>query len=352
MSANGPEGAGDIGSEELASPPREAEPSSPQEAKPSSRFARTMHVVRYLLILAVVGFTIWYFSTMWDSVLPALERMNPWWVAASALVLLIGMAMNVLAWTTLLHGLGHEVPFVRSAQIMLVGQLGKYVPGSAWAYLLQMEIGRQYGVARARVLVTSLYAAGIGVVASLILGTIALPQIAQGHPELLWLFLLLPVGLACLHPWVMTALANLMLKIFRRPPLGHRVRLRTTLGALAWSLGSYLTYGVHLWLLTDGTVPLADLLLMAAALSLGFTAGLFAFLLPSGVGVREAVLIGLLGLVMAVGEASAISLVSRAMFTAGDLLTAGLAAGAAYALRRRLHKVDAATTEYADVSDA
>ena len=84
---------------------------------------------------------------------------------------------------------------------------------------------------------------------------------------------------------------------------------------------------------------------------MGFTASLFAFILPSGVGVREAVLIGLLGLVITGGQASAIALVSRGMFTAGDLLIAGLAAVAALAMRRRLRRADAATAEYSDVTD-
>ncbi|MDF2916146.1 MAG: putative integral rane protein [Microbacterium sp.] len=311
--------------------------------------SRILRVARYVLILAVVAFAVWYFATMWDEVGPAIAAMAPWRVAASAVTLLVGLVCNTLAWVTLLRGLGHAVPFVRSAQIMLVGQLGKYVPGSAWAYLLQMEIGRQYGVARARVLVTSLYAAGIGVVASLLLGAVALPQIAAEHPWMLWFFTLLPVGLVCLHPAVMTCLANLVLRVFRRPRLERRVSTSTIAGALGWSLASYVLYGLHLWLLADEHVSFANIFLFSAAIGLAFTASLFAFLVPSGVGVREAVLIGLMALVMSTADASAISLVSRGMFTAGDLLTAGLAAGAAAILRRRLHRSDVSGAEYPDV---
>jgi MFS family permease len=215
---------------------------------------------------------------------------------------------------------------------------------------MQMELGRQYGIARARVLVTSLYAAGIGVVASLLFGALALPSLAQSHPELLWLFVLLPIGLVCLHPRIMTWLADLALKIFRRPPLEHEVRFATILKAVGWALLSYGLYGVHLWLLSTGDLTAWDLVMLSAALSLGFTLGLFAFILPSGVGVREAVMIGMLSLVMPVGEASAISLVSRGMFTAGDLLTAGAAALVAFLMRRSLHRDDVRSAEYVDVA--
>jgi uncharacterized membrane protein YbhN (UPF0104 family) len=319
-------------------------------AKESTPLKRVIAVVRWVLILAVVGFAIWYFVRMWGDVQDALLEMQPWRVVGSFLALLVGLAFNVLSWTTLLRGLGHHVPVIRASQIMLVGQLGKYVPGSVWAYLAQMELGRQYGVARARVLVTSLYAAGIGVVCSLIFGAAALPQISAGHPQLLWLFALLPFGLVCLHPTVMTWLANLALKIFRRPPLEHRVQGKTIALAVLWCLLSYGVYGLHLWLLADARVSILNILLMSAAISLGFTAGLFAFVLPSGVGVREAVLIGLLGTVISAGEASAISLVSRGMFTAGDLLMAGAAALAAGVLHRKLHRADVTESEYPDVA--
>ena len=310
----------------------------------------TLKITRFVLIAAVIVFAVWYFVRMWGPVSVAIGQMNLMWVIGSFLVLLAGLMLTVLSWTTLLNGLGHPVPTLRGSQIMLVGQLGKYVPGSVWAYVLQMELGREHGVARARVLVTSLYAAGIGVVSSLVFGALALPQIAQGHPALLWLFALLPVGLVCLHPRVMTWLANLALRVFRRPPLDDEVRISTILRAVAFSLGSYLLYGLHLWLLTDGSISISQIILMTAALSLGFTAGLFAFVLPSGVGVREAILIGLLGLIMPTAEASAISLVSRGMFTAGDLLMAGIAAIAAAAFRRRLHQSDVRDAEYPDVA--
>jgi uncharacterized membrane protein YbhN (UPF0104 family) len=339
-----------------ADEPRSTDLENPAESTPRPTPRRrglsaVLVAARWLLIAAVVAFAVWYFVRIWGDVQAALFQMQPWRVIASFTVLLVGLALSVLSWTTILRGLGHPVPVIRGAQILLVGQLGKYIPGSVWAYLAQMELGRQYGVARARVLVTSLYAAGIGVVCSLILGALALPQISAQQPELLWLFTLLPVGLTCLHPAVMTWMANLALRVFRRPPLDHRVQLRTIALAVLWCLASYTSYGVHLQLLSGPGVPLTSVLLMAAAIGLGFTAGLLAFILPSGVGVREAVLIGLLGTVMTLGEASAVSLVSRGMFIAGDLLMAGAAAFAAGVMHGRLRAQDIRTTEYSDVAD-
>ncbi|MCD9199585.1 lysylphosphatidylglycerol synthase domain-containing protein [Aeromicrobium wangtongii] len=282
-------------------------------------------LVRYLLVLGVVAFAVLYLASQWDEVSDAISTISWLSVVVSFLALMLGMAAGTMSWISLLNGLGPRVTVPRAAQVMLVGQLGKYVPGSVWSYLLQMELGRQYGISRPRVLISSLYVAGIGVVSSLLLGGLALPTVLRGHRELLWLFPLLPIGLVCLHPRVMTAIADLVLKIFRRPPLDHIVSAGAVVRALSWSIASYIFYGVHLWLLVNSLVDpsIRSLVLLTGAMSLGFSAGLFAFILPSGVGVREAVLIGAMTVLVTVPQATALSVVSRVMFTVADLVAAG-----------------------------
>ncbi len=320
----------------------------------SRRLAHTLTVLRYVLLAVVIGFAVAFFARQWGQITEVIAHIPVGAAVLSFVVMIVGMIANVLSWVTLLNGLGHPVPFPRGAQIMLVGQLGKYVPGSVWAYVMQMELGRQYGIARARVLVTALYAAGIGVVSSLILGASVVPTISADQPALAWLYLLLPVGLVCLHPRVMTWLSNLTLKLFRRPPLEHRVGFGTILAAIGWSLLSYVLYGVHLQLLVGDAAPasLLTVIMLGGALSLGFTASLIAFVLPSGAGVREAVVIAVLAaLAVPLVDASAMALVSRAMFTAGDLLLAGTAVIVVLAMRRNLRARDTATSEYEQLGD-
>ena len=286
----------------------------------------------------VIGFTVYYLVAQWDEVSEAVKVIAPVSLILSTLAVAAGLGFGTLSWIIILNGLGARVPILRGAQILLVGQLGKYVPGSVWSYVMQMELGRQYGVARPRVLITSLYAAGVGVVASLILGAFALPIIVRDQPQLLWLFALLPVGLVCLHPKVMTWLASLVLKVFRRPPLDHQVSVGVVAGALGAALASYVCYGAHLFILVNSLVDpdIGTFVLLTGAMAIGFTAGLVAFLLPSGLGAREAVLIAAMTLMLTVPEAVAMTVVSRMMFTLTDLVAAGAAAIAVLIMRRRL----------------
>ncbi|TFD67297.1 lysylphosphatidylglycerol synthase domain-containing protein [Cryobacterium ruanii] len=299
---------------------------------------RIFLVMRYVLLAAVVGFAVLYLVNQWSAVSAAMAEISWQSFTLSFVVLLFGLAAGTMSWVSVLNGLGPRVPVARAAQVMLVGQLGKYVPGSVWSYVMQMELGRQHGILRPRVLVAGLYAAGIGVVASLILGALALPVVLDGHSELLWLFLLLPIGLVCLHPLVMTWLASLVLKMFRRQPLEHKVTFRVVGQAVGWALVSYALYGVHLWILVNSLVDpdFGTLVLLTGAMALGFTVGLFAFVFPSGVGVREAILVGVMTLLLTIPQGTAMSLVSRMMFTAADLLAAGVAVLFVITLRKKI----------------
>ncbi len=303
------------------------------------RSARASLVVagRWALIALVIGAATWQVVSQWDQVHETLRSINLVSAIVSFVAVLLGLAAGAMSWQALLDGMGDRVGPARGSQVCLVGQLGKYVPGSVWAYLLQMELGRRYGIARARVFAASLFAAGVGVVASLALGTAALPIVVEGHRHLLWLFVLLPIGLVCLHPRVMTALASVVFRLLRKPPLAHKLGMSAVARSFGWALVSYSCFGLHLWLLANSLVDPgpALLLLCIGAIAIGMTAGLFAVFLPSGVGVREAVVVAALATVVTSGQATGLAVASRTIFTVGDLLVAGIAAVVAVVVRRR-----------------
>ncbi|GCE77692.1 lysylphosphatidylglycerol synthase domain-containing protein [Cellulomonas biazotea] len=315
----------------------EADVVVPARTAPTTR-QRALVVLRWGLVVLVVAAASWQVVRQWGDVSEVLAQVNVLSAVLSFLAVVLGLGAGAKSWQTLLDDMGPPVGAARGSQICLVGQLGKYIPGSVWAYLVQMELGRRYGVARARVFAASLFAAGVGVVASLVLGIAAVPVMLQGgHQELLWLFLLLPLGLVCLHPKVMTWLASLVFRVLRRPPLDHTLRVSVVARSFGWALLSYGLFGVHLWLLANSLVDpgLGAILLCAGTMAIGFTAGLFAVFLPSGVGVREAVIVGTLTTTMAAGQATGMALASRMIFTVGDLLVAGLAALVAVVVVRR-----------------
>lgn len=292
------------------------------------RAARLVAVARPFLLLLAIGGIAYMAYSHWGEVSDTLSEM-PWYgVAASGISLLIGMAFGWLTWQTLVDSMGRPTGYAVGARIMLVSQLGKYLPGSVWAYVLQLELGRKAKVSRARLFTATLMHVAVSSIISLVLGLLALPLLLDETPQAAWIFLLVPVGLVWLHPRMLAKSGEFVLKLLRRPPVTLRLTWPLVAKLTGLTVLSYTFLGLHLWLLAR-SVSSADLpmiLLCVGAIAVGLTLGVVAFILPSGAGVRELVIVAALASTMPRGEAVALALVSRLMFTAADLISAGVAA--------------------------
>lgn len=293
---------------------------------------------RRLMVVLVIGFTAYALITKWNDVWHTIQAVAWQSSLLSQLAVMAAIVFNTFAWQTIIDDLGKPIGVFRGGMICLVGGLGKYVPGSVWAYLLQMELGRKAGLPRARIFTGSLIQLGIATVASLLLGILALPVIFKETPQAIWLFALLPVGLIALHPKILTWGTSLVLKTLRRPPLDHQLRWGTIGKVLGFSVLGYAAFGAHMWLLANsvGAPGVSGLVLCIGAMAISMTAGLFAFFLPSGAGVREGVIVAVLA---ASGidtvQALAFAVASRLMFIIADIVTAGAAAGVATYRKRQ-----------------
>lgn len=322
----------------------QAEPAEAPAARPpapTSAKAVAVAWARRLVVVAVVGYAGYQLVKQWNEVSATLLAL-PWGtLVVSFVCVFAGIFLGPLVWQALLSDLGAPVKVRDAARIYLVGQLGKYVPGSVVAFLLQMELARSVGVNRARSFTASLLTAGLAVVASLVVGMCALPAFVRGNHQLLWLFALLPVGVVFLHPRLLTWLVDRVLRLLRRAPLPHPIHGSAIAKATGVSIGMYVIYGVHMYLLAASLHHggFGVLVLCVGAMGLAMTAGLVAFFLPSGIGARELVIVTALTTVMPYGQALALAVVSRLMFTVGELASAGGAALFAHLRNRQVAAV-------------
>ncbi|WP_158888534.1 lysylphosphatidylglycerol synthase transmembrane domain-containing protein [Amycolatopsis anabasis] len=303
---------------------------------PKSTKAKLIDVARWVAIIVVLGLAGWKLASNWDEFWLKVKDI-PWQSSVlSQFALVASIAAGVYAWQVIVDDLGKPIGYARGAQINLVGALAKYLPGSVWQYLLQMELGKKVGLARARIFTSSLIQLGVGIVAALVLSLFAMPAVFANSPNAWWLLVLLPLGFTALHPKILTWGTSLVLRILRRPPLDHPLTYRTIGKVFGGCTAAWALQGLHLWLLANsiGAPGFSGLIMCIGAMAISMTAGNFAFILPGGVGVREAVIVAVL---TASGidtvAALACAVVSRVMFIVADLITAGGAAVAAYIRR-------------------
>jgi glycosyltransferase 2 family protein len=183
--------------------------------------------------------------------------------------------------------------------------------------------------------VLNLVTLGVGILVALL----ALPRLLSGDAPgwLHWSPALVPVGLACLAPPVLTWLCNLLFRVLRRPPLDGRFSWSGVGVAVLALLGTWLAYGLQVTLLgwSLGADPAALLLPATGAFAAAWCAGFLVVVVPTGAGTREVVLTVALAPLLPGGSAAAltIAVVSRLLLTLADVAAALI--GVALGRRRR-----------------
>lgn len=252
--------------------------------------------------------------------------------AGSALLALVAALLGTVCieqvWVSLLGGLGARVPAGEAAQVFLVSQLGKYLPGSVWPVLAQMEFGRRRRIPRSNMLAANILMLTVVTATGLLTAAALLPwSSAAGLHRYWWTLLLIPPLLALLHPRAIPALLDRLLRLARRAPLGASVAPAGMVRAIGWGFATWLLLGVHLWVMVRalGGHGGAAVAASVGGMALAFAAGLIFIPAPAGAGVREAVIVATFGSLIGSSDALAVALASRVLLVVADVALAGAA---------------------------
>ncbi len=283
--------------------------------------------VRYGFVVATVGIGVYAIVSRWPAVHAALVKIGFGTAAEAMLCVLVGLVALLQMFRVLLGALGSPLPARASAQILYIGQLGKYLPGSVWPVLAQMELGAAHQVPRRRSASASILTMLLSLLTGILVGLLMLP-FSKGAAPYRWVFLLAPLLLVCLYPRLLNRIIDWLLRLTRRPALEQPLTGRAVAIALGWGIVLWLCFGLQVWLMAAplGLDSASGALLAIGAFAFAWCAGFLVILAPAGAGIREYVLLLLLGPAVGVGAAAAIALLSRILMTLADLVTAGTAA--------------------------
>jgi hypothetical protein len=299
--------------------------------------------VKWAVLVIAIAVGVYEIAKKWIGVHQGLDQIGLV-TALYALLALFGMQFATLrTWQVLLAGLGSPLKTRTAGQILFVGQLGKYIPGSVFAVLAQMELGARANVPRTRSASASILTMLLSLLTGLLIAAVTLP-FAQSSNQYLWVFAVVPVVIVCLYPKVLNPLLNKLFTLAKRPPLDRPVTGRMLVHALAWSLTAWLFNGLQMWLLAEkfGAPAGRTILVALGGYAFAWCVGFVIVIAPAGGGVRDPLIVAFMTPVIGSGPALAVMVVSRAVNTISDLLVAGVATVAARQLRRGTPGSDAA----------
>jgi len=283
-------------------------------------------VVKYGFVVVTIGAGIYALSAKWTDIHSDLGKIGLPMAFAALACVLGALFAALMSWRALLAGLGSPLPVATAARIVCVGQLGKYLPGSVWPVLAQMEIASAHKVPRTRTGLASVLAMLTALLTGLLVTAIALP-FSSGSTPYEWTLIVAPFLLICLYPRILNWGFAKLLKLARRPPLEQPLGGRALAICLGWSFASWICYGLQIWVLAIrlGAPAGRALPLAIGAFAFAWSAGFVVILAPAGAGVREVVMGAMLHPPLTLGSAATIVLVSRAVTLVADVITAGVA---------------------------
>jgi uncharacterized membrane protein YbhN (UPF0104 family) len=293
-------------------------------------FRKWWPVLKILLTIAIVVAVGRQFAR--DLERPELWKQRsfrPDWLLLSAILYVFSLGLLATYWYCLLRSLGQHPPFWAAVRAHYIGQLGKYLPGKAWALVLRVSLVRD-SVRWGPGILTSFYevftSMAVGVLlAGLLFGlfswmepaapistigqslgalrgllrslTLGEQPPAAAHdawvPALICLFLWVPLGMAVLPP-LFNGLAGRFALPFRSADAAPlpRIRLSHLIEGIILTTGSWLAMGASLWSMlhaigVEQPWTWETWGRNTACVGSAYVAGFVAFFLPSGVGVRE-----------------------------------------------------------------
>jgi glycosyltransferase 2 family protein len=239
-------------------------------------------------------------------------------------------------WRRILGALGHDLPRTRSNAIWFSSGLGRYVPTAVLLPVLRMAMAEREGVPKRITLASVAYELALFLTGSVLISAyfvITLPDL-----EGIWqryLVLVLPaIALIAIHPRVFHPLADWALTRTGREPLpvslpGSRSAEFVVLYALLCLIA-----GAGIYCLAQAIFPVGadNVPTVVSSYAVANTVSILAFILPGGLGAREASMAIALHPVMPTAPAVAVAVLARIVQVA---LEAVWAVGAVMLARRQ-----------------
>jgi uncharacterized membrane protein YbhN (UPF0104 family) len=295
---------------------------------------RKLFIALQIAALAIfLGFLGYALRGSWGEARPRLRDADPVDLAVSFVLLAIYYLLFVVGWIWILRALHIKVSYRIALQSEMVSMLAKYVPGGVWTPAARVVALRRYGItATPTVLGSIALEAGLSAVAGVLVFVASLPTVRDADAPLWPLLAFAAVLVVLLHPRIFRPLARRLLKPFgtsELPPIPHL----TLLGLIAYYSVTWVFGGLSiLYLLRSvgGDVDYSAVPYLGGVGAVGAIVAVLSVIAPSGLGVREASMYGLLLAVTTNGVALGATVLNRIAITLVEaaLLLVGALAGA------------------------
>lgn len=284
------------------------------------------------LAAAAAAFFVYALASRWSGISSGDLRFQPGYFALAAFFIGAAVATIGCTWKVMLDRLDERPgqPALPLMRAFFYSWLGRYIPGTVPFLLMRVEMAQRAGYRRGPVAASIAYENVLQLATALAV-SLALLVVTMGQHAgsfALYALLLVPLAGAALlvHPRVLVPVLNRIARRLRREEIASsRVLSSRTILAL---VGLYTLFvvlnGVGFYFALLALTPVGPEYLPAAIgiYNLAGVIGVLAVFVPSGLGVREGIIIALLSFQLPIEVAAAAAVLSRVAAALADGLPA------------------------------
>jgi len=292
-------------------------------------------VLQLVAVATLLFFFGWALRGSWDEAEPRVRDADLVELGASVSILGAYYLLFTVGWQRLLAAWGLRIPYFAALQAEMASILAKYVPGTVWVPAARVAALRRIGVRDTPLILSSMVLeAGLSAIAGILVFFVSLATVGFSDAPVLPLLALALIAIVGLHPRVFTPGARRLLRPMGGadlPPFPYRFQL----ALVAYYCFTWLVGGLALWFLlrsVGGDPAPSDIAYLGGVAAVSAIVAVLSLISPSGLGVREASMYGLLRAISPSGVALGATVLNRLTITIVEAVL--LAVGAA-AWRRR-----------------
>ncbi|KFO66406.1 hypothetical protein ER57_17715 [Smithella sp. SCADC] len=256
--------------------------------------------LKSLLSVAVVAvFVVFFyreFSANWESVRTFHLQINWGYIVLGILMMIANYLCTTLSWHIGINYFDNHkrLKFTQSIAVVNISQLGKYIPGKLWSYMVQIYWLASKGVPKTTVLYLNIVTTLLTILVSMLMGCLFLMMLPNWYhlktEILIFIGLLLIINLVLLNNNFLRFFIEMFSRIIKQNISFHQLSTRRIIsmqliyiiGAFFWILaGCFITLGIGF------DLDRMRIVFIAAAMLLGDVIGFIILVAPGGLGVRE-----------------------------------------------------------------
>ncbi len=286
--------------------------------QPKSRY-NLKTIIKAVLGLVAIVFMFYYLFQNWNMLQNYQWHFNIWLLLLSMVLLGVALLSTVYIYRLIFDELaGARLSFLQTFRIINITNIGRYLPGKLWSVVGLIVYTSEYGINKKQTTLAVITNEVAGKASGLILGLCYFFFSDSLKGYLPAMIILLAGCMIIIHPWVLDKIINTGLRFLKKETIEIDFGYWSILKFVLIFIVSWLLHSLAFYVLVNSMTPIdsVNLIKFATILPLCWVIGYIILLAPGGLGVREAMLVVMLGEFMPKEIALAIAIIQRIWFTA------------------------------------